>query len=222
MDKEAKLAEKAARKAEKEALEAQEKLQEAQKRAQAIFAHKIHLKPEDVHYCGLELIKKNHFVIGQEIDITWNINRFFAMEAEKKRFYFDPIAVKYSGKTVHFEIYFVEQIVNATIYNLTQGNTRAVGVQVILNNPAHPTIYIETMPYAAVNNALFLVRYKLAEQILVLLQDAVAQTRGTNSMNNTDTVQQKQTPEPKVLVCKGCGAPIGESDACDFCGAPLK
>jgi Predicted membrane protein len=243
MDKEAKLAEKAAKEAEKAAKKAEKETRGAEKEAQKekekeqkeqektdeILAGKAHVKAKEIHQYGLIFLERNGFTIGQTVDINYNLGfgdapRFFAIDSEKKRFYQDPWPLL-MGK-YDFHIYDIDKITNISIIALQRkkeqqsGNyirtviERCVGLNVLMNGPRILKVLIMCLPYAQVGDSTYQMHYKRAEQIQFLLKDAM-----TQGHNADQTAQQV----PKPAFCKGCGAPIeGTTDACSYCGSPLK
>lgn len=158
---------------------------------------RVQVKPRDIHSYGLKLLQSNGFTIGQSIDITYakGETRIFALDAEQKRFYFDPAPVGIASARLIFGIYSVDKITGVCIYErektsdvktknslgISSAGTirlRSLGVQITMDDPLLPVLYIQCLPYAAVGNSEYTFRLALAQRILTLLGSAVRTAAG--------------------------------------------
>jgi len=150
---------------------------------------RAHKKPRDIHSYGLKLLKKNGFIKGQSIDITYAKGeiRLFTMDAAKKQFYFDPSPVNIPFARLIFQIYSVDKITGASIYErekVTEEKTktgnnvvrlRSLGVQITMDDATLPVLHIQCLPFTAVGNSEYMSRLAVAQRIMTLLGDALGQ-----------------------------------------------
>ena len=153
----------------------------------SLRGERAHVKPGDIHSYGLKLLKKHGFQTGQSVDITFlkGQRMFFALDAFKQTFYFDPAPASIPLARLIFRVYAVDKITGAGIYErekeaeeqTTNGlklrRLRTLGVQVQMDDPVMPVLHIQCLPYASVGNIEYLSRLALAQRILMLLGDAI-------------------------------------------------